>query len=364
MLEREMKKGRFVETGNEGRKSWKRGMALGLAGLLLLLSVLGGCSAGEEQAADRGMSQEKKEESASYDTTTTEDSAASSPSDNAAETENAVAVASKSQFASKSNSPSSVSTNSFESMARKIIYHANLLIRTKEYTKARQEVENLIFTSNAYIVQMNERQSDDYSEMEMTVKVPQNGFAGFIQELEKVSPGKVTKSMKGTDVTEEYVDLESRLKAKQVVEARLLDFMSNATETEDLLRISNDLSIIQEEIETAKGRMRYLDNNVAFSTVEIRLVEEVTPKQKVVEDTEVGTLAKAGAALLQSLTGIYTFLSGLFIVMAGLLPVLLFLSIFAIPLWFFYRSRREKIRQLSEQLARENQAHIHKDTHS
>lgn len=54
-------------------------------------------------------------------------------------------------------------------------------------------------------------------------------------------------SITGQDVTEEYIDLESRLKSKQAVESRLLSFMEQAEKTEDLLAISKDLAKVQEE---------------------------------------------------------------------------------------------------------------------
>jgi hypothetical protein len=363
-----MKKREQPETAklhNSNGHHWNRlrTVSLGLALAAILLVVLNGCASQEspsEMKSSANMGKEASFTSGANHLTATDKAAAPKAEAKKEEAEasreprNTPKEGSKSSgtFASDSSKPSSMTI--FESMTRKIIYHANLLIRTQDYLKARQEIENVIFTSNAYIVKMNEKQSDDYNEVQMTVKVPQNGFAGFIQEMEKVSPGKVTKSLEGMDVTEEYVDLESRLRAKQVVEARLLEFMKSAQKTDDLLRISNDLSIVQEEIERIQGRMRYLDNNVAFSTVDIRLVEEVIGGKKY---EEAGTLSKAGTALLDSMKGIYSFLTGLFIVSAGLLPLVLFLGLISIPLWLFYRNRKEKLRLLREQLARENQNH-------
>lgn len=69
------------------------------------------------------------------------------------------------------------------------------------------------------------------------------------------------------------MDLESRLKAKQMMEAQYIDFMKKATKPADLVQFANQLGEIQEQIEQIKGRMRYIDQNVSFSTVELRLYQ-------------------------------------------------------------------------------------------
>ncbi len=81
------------------------------------------------------------------------------------------------------------------------------------------------------------------------------------------------RNISGDDVTEEYVDLESRLKSKRVVEERLISFMNNAEKTEDLLKISEDLAEVQEEIETIEGRKKFLENQTSLSTIIITLYE-------------------------------------------------------------------------------------------
>jgi chromosome segregation ATPase len=73
--------------------------------------------------------------------------------------------------------------------------------------------------------------------------------------------------IQGNDVSEEMVDLDARLKAKQATEARLLDLMKQAKEANDLIAIANRLDEVQSEIEQIKGRIQYLNNQVDYSTV-------------------------------------------------------------------------------------------------
>ena len=76
----------------------------------------------------------------------------------------------------------------------------------------------------------------------ITVRIPQKSFQAFLRDAEGQAAEVLQRRITGTDVTEEYVDLDSRLKSKRVVEERLITFMETAEKTEDLLKISADLS--------------------------------------------------------------------------------------------------------------------------
>ncbi|MBW9235445.1 DUF4349 domain-containing protein, partial [Leptospira santarosai] len=101
----------------------------------------------------------------------------------------------------------------------------------------------------------------------------EENFEKFLLEAEGEAAKVLERNVTGQDVTEQYVDLESRVRSKRAVEERLLDFMSKAQKTEDLLKISEDLAQVQEEIEVMVGKMKYLENQTSFSTIEISMYE-------------------------------------------------------------------------------------------
>jgi hypothetical protein len=137
------------------------------------------------------------------------------------------------------------------------------------------------------------------------------------------------------------VDLSSRLKAKQVVEARLLVFMEKAVKTDELLSFSNELAKVQETIEQIKGRMRYLDQNVALATVEIRLYQQGVAK---INADPIGdsTITKTINALKSSIHALKEIAQGLIIFVAAVLPVLIVLAIIGIPIFYYMRNRKRK----------------------
>jgi hypothetical protein len=162
-----------------------------------------------------------------------------------------------------------------------------------------------------------------------------------MNELDKLATKIPVRTVQGEDVTEEYVDLSSRLKANQAVESRLLQFMADAEKTEDLLKISNDLAKVQEEIERIKGRMRYLDENVAFSTVALTIIEKkVTAGLDDVANE--GTWKQAWLALNKSVLAVLAFLNALIIFVAAAIPVLVLLAAIGLPLFFYWRKRQKK----------------------
>ena len=101
------------------------------------------------------------------------------------------------------------------------------------------------------------------------------------EALEKIKENAVDiiyENRSGEDVTNQYVDLESRLSAKRAAEKKLLEILEQAETTEDTLAVYSQLQQIQSEIEVLVGQMKYYRESAALSAVSIRLVAEETVK--------------------------------------------------------------------------------------
>jgi hypothetical protein len=232
--------------------------------------------------------------------------------------------------------------NLTESWDRKVIFKGSLTMEVPDYAAAQTEINNLVTLASGYVLQFSENQSTAEKSGNYVIKVPANGFSSFIRDLEKIKTvSDIRHNIQGQDVSEEYVDLSSRLKAKQVVEARLLAFMEKAAKTDELLAFSNELGNVQEAIEQIKGRMRFLDQNVAMSTVEIRLYQQGAAK---LDAAPIGdsTLTKTKNALKASVHALKVIAQGLIIFVAAVLPVLVVLAIIGIPLIIVLRKRARK----------------------
>lgn len=242
---------------------------------------------------------------------------------------------------------------------RKVIYQANMIMKVEKFETAEEQLMNLIhMTNGAYMLQFNDGRNPEEKGASYVIKVPSNGFSSFLGGLKKMKTIYQERDLQGSDVTEEYVDLGARLKAKQTVETRLLSFMDKATKTDDLVKFSNELAGVQEEIEQIKGRMRYLDQNVAFSTVSIRLYQSENAEAAMKEEEENKAFGdRIYDALSGSANVLRQFGEGLLVVLAALLPVLLVLTVIGIPAYIVIRRRHAATTARAETRRKELSAH-------
>lgn len=225
---------------------------------------------------------------------------------------------------------------------RKVIYTANLRIEVKDYQKTVTDIQNKVADFSGYIVDssMHTNEEDGITEGQITARIPQDKFRDFIDLVEEGSK-VLNSSISGQDVTEEYVDLESRLESKRMVEKRLLSFMEQAEKTEDLLQISEDLAKVQEEIEQITGRMKYLQNKVDLATVTIQIQENSVSIAGMDKD-DLNTWEKIKNQFLKSINFLISLLSGLLVFFVGNLPVLIILGVIALIVWWIVRKRKIK----------------------
>lgn len=221
-----------------------------------------------------------------------------------------------------------------ETYERMVIYNADIRMRVKDYQKAQVDMEVKAKKYGGFIVQSNVYKDDkDQMSGSLTVRIPQEHFYDFLHDAEGAAIEVVERNVNGQDVTEEYVDLQSRLRSKRTVEERLLEFMKKAQKTEDLLKISNDLANVQEEIEQIVGRMKYLENQTSLSTISISLFEEnvIVPS---IEKGDLNTWEKTKKQFMVSTNFLLVAISGIFVFFIGNLPVLITFSILLIVIYF------------------------------
>lgn len=223
---------------------------------------------------------------------------------------------------------------------RMVIYNADIQLTVKNYEKARTELERKAAEIGGYLVEdTTNRYGEEQLSGMMVFRIPQQHFSSFLQSAEEAAAEVTNRHVSGQDVTEEFVDLESRLRSKKAVEARLQSFLEEAEKTEDLLKISSDLSKVQEEIEQLTGRMNYLQNQTAYSTVTITL-EENSILVPGIDNKELNTWQKVKKQLVVNINWLLSFLSGSIVLIAGNLPIIILLAlVIGIPL-VILRKRR------------------------
>ncbi|KQX64733.1 DUF4349 domain-containing protein [Paenibacillus sp. Root444D2] len=339
-----------------------------LATCILLISLLSGCSSSKSDssaASSKEMKMAATNDAVKSDSALSVDAKSAAPAAAAAggKTSNADALT-KSKDGAAEQAPSDVknapitvmpATGSDEAAGfnRKLIYRANLVMPVDDYSKAQTALRDLVALSGAYILQFSENANTGERGGTYTIKVAANGFVSLLDGLEKMSPS-LQRNVQGQDVTEEYVDLNSRLKAKQMVETRLLGFMEKASKTDELLAFSNELSKVQEAIEQIKGRIRYLDQNVSFSTIELRMYQQTGNKPLLSDPNKLTLEERIQKAWNSSLNVLVAVMQGILVFLAAAFPILVIGLLIGVPIWVFRRKRNKQLQEMRLQLKDQN----------
>ena len=107
----------------------------------------------------------------------------------------------------------------------------------------------------------------------LVARVPATRFGDALSDLQDL--GKVrSESVSGQDVTQEFIDLQARLRNFVAQEEVLLRLMKEAQNVTDTIRVQNELQRVQLEVERLRGRITYLEDQTALSTIELRVAEE------------------------------------------------------------------------------------------
>lgn len=292
--------------------------------VLLFVFLLGGCSG--------GMSQDDSKMSADGDR--------NSSMENVSEGEIGFSESDKADSGEDAKAEGQASQKIEEAAAqRMVIYNAEMDIRVINFEKARNALEQKAKAYNGYIVQSNSNRYDGEQQSgTMTFRIPQEHFHAFLNDAEGLSVQVNNRHVSGQDVTEEYVDLKSRLRSKKVVEARLLDFMKQAQKTEDLLKISSDLADVQEQIEQIAGRKKFLENQTALSTVTITLQENEVPFPKIDNDS-LNTWQKIKKQFADNINILLAAGSGIIVFLVGNLPILILVAMIVAAIIYFVRKK-------------------------
>ncbi|MEZ4932553.1 MAG: DUF4349 domain-containing protein [Saprospiraceae bacterium] len=164
---------------------------------------------------------------------------------------------------------------------RHIIKNADLRLQVENVDKSTETITALTEKHNGYLANMDLTSNNEEISNKITIKVPAINFEPFLNDLSKESIFTYSKKINTQDVTEEYVDLQSRLKTKKEVKEKYAEILRSKTKTlDEVYNAEEMIRKLQEEIEAAEGRLRYLANQSALSTI---LVDIYQPKEYAVE---------------------------------------------------------------------------------
>ncbi|MFC4356814.1 DUF4349 domain-containing protein [Halobium salinum] len=290
--------------GPDGRRLLRAVAVVALAALV----VLAGCSGAGNDAAGGGGS-------GSVDTGA-ESGAAGGAADGAA----SEATASAGDSAAERSGSATASASGFAE-GRVQIRLGTVDLRVEDYDAARRNVTAATARYGGFVSdsseQVHERGNDSWTTGTLVVRVPNENFSAAMEETK--AQGRVDSANTETkDVTEEVVDTEARLTNLRTQRDRLRELYESANDTESVLQVQERLSEVQSEIERLEGRLRTLENRVAYSTITVTLREE--PPEREIQPRPQWYDTPVVAAFLQSVDGVATTLRAAVVAAAYLAP--------------------------------------------
>lgn len=158
---------------------------------------------------------------------------------------------------------------------RKIVRNAELTLESDTPEEAQKQITSIAESKGGFVVESQQSSSDVRSTtrdiVTMTVRVPSETFAAVLEEIRKTASHVIVETVKGQDVTEEFIDIEAALKAKKALEVQFMEIMKRANTVEEALDVQRQLAEVRGEIEKIEGRKRFLENQASLSTIRVRL---------------------------------------------------------------------------------------------
>ncbi len=186
-------------------------------------------------------------------------------------------------FAPASDLAQSSTTSAAASADRLVVKNADLSIVVKDVNGRVKAIEDMASAMGGFVVSANTyqttaRDGTQAPQAQVVIRIPQEKLDDALAQIKNDTVEVQNESQSGQDVTDQYVDLQSRLKAKQAAETKLLAIMDNATKTEDVLAVYTQLQQIESDIEVLKGQIKYTEQSAALSAITVNIIAEETVK--------------------------------------------------------------------------------------
>jgi hypothetical protein len=244
----------------------------------------------------------------------------------------------------KSDNPATTQiTEQNTQIERKIIRNADLQIETDAPEEAQQKITSIAEGKGGFVVESTQSSSNIKSATRdtvmMTVRVPAEKFNETLDEIRKTGSRVIVETVKGTDVTEEFIDIEARLKAKRTLEAQFLEIMKRADSVTSALEVQKQLSEVRAEIEKIEGRKRFLENQASLSTIKIKLQTPLA-----FSSNSSGFFYRLKESIGNGFDAALSFILGFVTVLIAILPflILVVLPVFLVLRYLWRRLRRRK----------------------
>ena len=230
-----------------------------------------------------------------------------------------------------------------EAMNRKILRNADFKLEVIDPTVAQHKITSMAELLGGFVVTSESKQREDGErakqelQISLVLRVPALQFNSALEQIRATASRVIEEKTSGQDVTEEFIDLEARIKTQKALELQFLEIMKQSNKVSDALEVQRQIAEVRTEIEKLEGRKRFLENRASLSTITINLQ---TPAAIAVNTSGFGrNIKEAVSESLSIASEIVLFLIRFVIVMVPIL-VLVILPGGLLTRYIFHRARR------------------------
>ncbi len=228
-----------------------------------------------------------------------------------------------------------VSSNKNDSaIERKLMKEGNLKWETSDINKTHASILAQAKKYDAYISNDNQSRNDYEVSTNIELRIPSDKFDAFVNTIEKDVPKFDEKNIKVLDVTEEFIDVSTRIKTKKELEQHYIDLLKQTKNVSEVLQVEQQLNVVRTDIESAEGRLKYLNDRISMSTLHLSFYETTS--------APVGFFGEIGKSFAEGWKGFLFFI-------LGIIKIWPFSILIAGVIYLIYRRRKNRFKSKNVQ---------------
>jgi Domain of unknown function (DUF4349) len=179
---------------------------------------------------------------------------------------------------------------------KKIIKTGHMRVEVANFRQYNTNLRKTVKAFGAYVAQEDQQESSYSIHSSLSIKVPVAQFDDLMNELAGSDAKLLERKVSSEDVSMEVVDTKGRIEARKQMRAKYYELLKDAHKMDDILSIQNEINTIQENLESADGRLQYLQHSASFSTINLE-VAQILQADEPQKDQDSGFVSRAGNAL-------------------------------------------------------------------